>query len=84
MSNIMTTQRSAFKTLLACCMAAWAQHAAASGYHFGTQSVTAQSTANSSTAEAADASTLFYNPAGLPRIWKRTRFPAPSVGHAAH
>ena len=50
MSNIMTTKRSAFKTLLACCMAAWAQHAAASGYHFGTQSVTAQSTANSSTA----------------------------------
>lgn len=68
MSNIMTTQRSAFKTLLACCMAAWAQHAAASGYHFGTQSVTAQSTANSSTAEAADASTLFYNPAGLTNL----------------
>ena len=68
MSNIMTTQRSAFKTLLACCMAAWAQHAAASGYHFGTQSVTAQSTANSSTAEAADASTLFYNPSGLTHL----------------
>ena len=66
--HIMTTQRSAFKTLLACCMAAWAQHAAASGYHFGTQSVTAQSTANSSTAEAADASTLFSNPAGLAHL----------------
>lgn len=39
---------------------ALAQHAAASGYHFGTQSVGAQSTANA--AAAADASTLFYNP----------------------
>ena len=37
-----------------------AQHAAASGYHFGTQSVGAQSTA--------DASTLFYTPAGLTHL----------------
>lgn len=42
--------------------------AQASGYHFGTQSVSAQSTANSSAAEAADASTLFYNPAGLSKL----------------
>ncbi|MFC0819625.1 OmpP1/FadL family transporter [Moraxella marmotae] len=40
----------------------------ASGYHFGTQSVTAQSTANSSAAEAADATTIFSNPAGLAKL----------------
>ena len=40
----------------------------ASGYHFGTQSVTAQSTANAAAAEAVDASTIFYNPASLRRI----------------
>lgn len=39
-----------------------------SGYHFGTQSVSSQSTANSSSAEAADASTIFYNPAGLSKL----------------
>ena len=44
------------------------QHAAASGYHFGTQSVGAQSTANAAAAEAADATTLFYNPAGLVKL----------------
>ena len=44
------------------------QGAYASGYHFGTQSVTAQGTANSSAAEADDASTLFYNPAGLTKL----------------
>lgn len=40
----------------------------ASGYHFGTQSVSSQSTANSSAAEAADPSTLFHNPAGLAKL----------------
>ena len=40
----------------------------ASGYHFGTQSVTSQSTANASAAEAADASSLFSNPAGLSKL----------------
>lgn len=40
----------------------------ASGYHFGTQSVNSQATANSSAAEAADPSTLFYNPAGLTQL----------------
>lgn len=39
-----------------------------SGYHFGTQSASAQSTANSSSAEAADASTIFYNSAGLSKL----------------
>ena len=42
-----------------------AAQAHASGYHFGTQSVSSQATANSSAAEAADPSTIFYNPAGL-------------------
>lgn len=40
----------------------------ASGYHFGTQSVTAQSTANAAAAEAADATTIFSNPAGLTKL----------------
>ncbi len=40
----------------------------ASGYHFGTQSVSAQSTANASAAEAADASTIFYNSAGMTKL----------------
>ncbi len=39
-----------------------------SGYHFGTQSVTSQSTANASSAEAADASTIFYNAAGISKL----------------
>lgn len=42
--------------------------AMASGYHFGTQSVSAQSTANASAAEAADASTIFYNAAGMTKL----------------
>ncbi|AXK40043.1 OmpP1/FadL family transporter [Crenobacter cavernae] len=45
----------------------------ASGYHFGTQSVSAQATANASAAEAADASTIFYNPAGMSKL-KGTNF----------
>ncbi|EGV35612.1 OmpP1/FadL family transporter [Neisseria weaveri] len=48
---------------------AFAANAAyASGYHFGTQSVSSQSTANASAAEASDASTIFYNPAGLTKL----------------
>ncbi len=45
-----------------------AQSSMASGYHFGTQSVSAQATANASAAEAADASTIFYNAAGLSKL----------------
>lgn len=48
--------------------AAFSLPALASGYHFGTQSVSSQATANSSAAEAADPSTLFYNPAGLTQL----------------
>ncbi|ULJ69478.1 OmpP1/FadL family transporter [Wielerella bovis] len=51
----------------------FAQNAIASGYHFGTQSVGAQSTANAA-AEAADASTIFSNPAGLTKLDGRGEF----------
>lgn len=60
--------RHAIKPLLLLISAAFAQHAVASGYHFGTQSVSSQSTANSSAAEGKDASTIFYNPAGLTHL----------------
>lgn len=42
--------------------------AEAAGYRFGTQSAAAEGTANANAAEAADASTLFANPAGLTRL----------------
>lgn len=42
--------------------------ALASGYHFGSQSASAQGTANANAAEAADATVLFYNPAGMTRL----------------
>ena len=38
------------------------------GYRFGTQSAAAEGTANANAAEAADASTLFANPAGMTRL----------------
>lgn len=37
----------------------------ASGYNFGSQSVSAQGTAHANAAEAADPSTIYYNPAGM-------------------
>jgi long-chain fatty acid transport protein len=39
--------------------------ALASGYNFGSQSVSAQGTAHANAAEAADPSTIYYNPAGM-------------------
>jgi len=45
--------------------AAFVQPALASGYNFGTQSVSTQGTANASTVEAIDATTLYYNVAGM-------------------
>lgn len=57
------------KKISLCLAAVWiAAGAQASGYHFGTQSVTAQSTANAAAAEAADATTIFTNPAGLTKL----------------
>lgn len=44
------------------------QYAFASGYHFGTQSVSDQGTANASGAAAEDATTIFSNPAGLSHV----------------
>ncbi|MFA9217282.1 MAG: OmpP1/FadL family transporter [Sphingomonadaceae bacterium] len=43
-------------------------NALASGYRFGSQSVAAQGSADANAAEANDASTIFYNPAGLSRL----------------
>ena len=48
------------RTLACLTAAAFAAQAQASGYHFGTQSVTAQGTANAAAAEAADSATIFY------------------------
>ena len=45
-----------------------AVQAQASGYHFGVQSVSSQGVANSNAAEAADASVVFYNPAGITNL----------------
>lgn len=42
--------------------------AQASGYHFGSQSASAQGVANANSAEAADATVVFYNPAGMTRL----------------
>ncbi len=44
------------------------QGALASGYNFGTQSAAAQGTANANGAEAADASVIYANPAGMSRL----------------
>lgn len=57
-----------FKTsalFAACAVALLPVLAQASGYSFSTQSAAAQSTSNASMAEAADASTLYNNPAGM-------------------
>lgn len=54
--------------MVAAALSAAAMNANASGYRFGSQSVSAQGTAEANTAEAADASTIFANPAGLTRL----------------
>lgn len=45
--------------------AALSTQALASGYNFGSQSVSAQGTAHANGAEAADPTTIYYNPAGM-------------------
>lgn len=60
--------RSTVKPIAFLVLVAMGSNTWASGYHFGTQSVTAQSTANAAGAEAADATTLFTNPAGLAHL----------------
>lgn len=54
--------------MVAAALSAASLNANASGYRFGSQSVSGQGTAESNTAEAADASTIFANPAGLTRL----------------
>jgi long-chain fatty acid transport protein len=54
--------------MIAAALSAASAGAHASGYRFGSQSVSAQGTADANGAEAADASTIFYNPAGLSRL----------------
>eukprot|EP01034_Spumella_vulgaris_P026870 gene26871-33518_t len=54
--------------IVAAALAAMSTSALASGYHFGSQSVAAQGSADANAAEADDASTLFYNPAGMSRL----------------
>lgn len=54
--------------VIAAALSALSTGAQASGYRFGSQSVTAQGTADANSAEAGDASTIFYNAAGLSRL----------------
>lgn len=54
--------------IIAAALGATSFGAQASGYRFGAQSVAGQGTADANGAEAVDASTIFYNPAGLSRL----------------
>ncbi|MEC5160650.1 MULTISPECIES: OmpP1/FadL family transporter [unclassified Janthinobacterium] len=54
--------------IIASALGAMSATAHASGYRFGSQSVASQGTADANAAEANDASTVFYNPAGLSRL----------------
>ena len=54
--------------LIAAALAGLSTTAQASGYRFGSQSVSGQGSADANGAEASDASTIFYNPAGLSRL----------------
>ncbi|WP_300752122.1 OmpP1/FadL family transporter [Janthinobacterium sp.] len=54
--------------IVAAALAGMSATAQASGYRFGSQSVSGQGTADANGAEASDASTIFYNPAGLSRL----------------
>ncbi len=58
----------ALATLALLPLALTAPTAHSAGYRFGTQSAAAEGTANANGAEAADASTLFANPAGITRL----------------
>lgn len=54
--------------IIAGALSALSATAHASGYRFGSQSVASQGSADANAAEASDASTVFYNPAGLSRL----------------
>jgi long-chain fatty acid transport protein len=55
-------------SVMAMGVTALSTQALASGYNFGSQSVAAQGTAHANAAEAADPSTIYYNPAGLTEL----------------
>ncbi len=54
--------------IIAAALSAVSVSATASGYRFGSQSVSSQGTAEANGAEANDASTVFANPAGMARL----------------
>ena len=54
--------------IIAAALAGLSSTAQASGYRFGSQSVSGQGSADANGAEASDASTIFYNPAGMSRL----------------
>lgn len=54
--------------IIAAALSTLSASALASGYRFGSQSIAGQGTADANGAEAADASTIFYNPAGMSRL----------------
>ncbi|GGZ09474.1 OmpP1/FadL family transporter [Pseudoduganella plicata] len=54
--------------IIAAALSAVSVSATASGYRFGSQSVSSQGTAEANGAEAGDASTIFANPAGMARL----------------
>ena len=54
--------------IIAAALAGLSTTAQASGYRFGSQSVSGQGSADANGAEASDASTIFYNPAGMSRL----------------
>ncbi len=54
--------------IIAAALSAMSVNALASGYRFGSQSVSAQGSADANGAEANDPSTIFYNPAGMSRL----------------
>ncbi|SUO93395.1 OmpP1/FadL family transporter [Suttonella ornithocola] len=56
------------KKLTFCVAVALMPQVWASGYNFGTQSVSSMSTADASAAEALDPSVIYYNPAGLTHL----------------
>ncbi|SEO58272.1 long-chain fatty acid transport protein [Duganella sp. CF517] len=61
-------QRKHLPLIIAAALSLMTTGANASGYRFGSQSVSAQGTADASGAEANDPSTIFYNPAGMSRL----------------
>lgn len=56
------------KTFFSAFLLALSASVYASGYNFGTQSISAMSTGDASAAEAVDAGTIYYNPAGLTQL----------------